>query len=380
MSRAEEKVLTNIEKLHVDDSMGAMTVSKMIRCIEDGEWNTDPSYQRGYKWSPKNKQELVTSLLKGIPLPLIYLRHNGKKYEVLDGKQRVLTIYNFVKNNFAYNPGGGQLIFFRNLSKAEQNEILDANIHIRYLNNTDDASAIDIFIALQNGQRIKTEEMRHALGGSAITVLREIYNKTEINKIHAFTRSADYTKHETLLSKWMYLEHAIEKIDEDPNADIVDDNALYHMIKYYVNEDFPTKRKNTIIRRIKSIKNAMKDVKNVLMPQLPMVYSSYLIAARLQDQYGMDEITAGNYIFMFTNYIQTLRIDYLTKLKNWNDPKPQYTEEEHQWYRLTMENFGKRGSAKHEVHVYTQWFEKVWKRFEALYGKDLKKKKTLHLF
>lgn len=380
MSRAEEKVLTNIQKLHVEDSMGAMTVSKMVRCIEEGEWNTDPSYQRGYKWSPKNKQELITSLLKGIPLPLFYLRHNGKKYEVLDGKQRALTIYNFVKNNFAYNPGGGQLIFFRNLSKYEQNEILDANIHIRYLNNTDDASAIDIFIALQNGQRIKTEEMRHALGGSAISVLREIYNKTEINKIHAFTRSADYTKHETLLTKWMYLEHAIEHIDTDPNADIVDDNALYHMVKYYVGEEFSTKRKNTIIKRIKSIRFAMKDVKNVLMPQLPMVYSSYLIAARLQDQYGMDEITTGNYIYMFTNYIQTLRIDYLTKLKNWDNAKSQYTEEEHQWYRLTMENFGKRGSAKHEVHVYTQWFEKVWKRFEALYGKELKKKKTLHLF
>ena len=177
----------------------------------------------------------------------------------------------------------------------------------------------------------------------------------------------------------MYLEHAIKAVDYDKGADIVDDNALYNMIKNYTEQKFQTSMKNTIIKRVKSIKFAYKDVKNVLMPQLPMVYSSYLLAARLQDQYGIDEITTGNLIFAFTGYIQNLRTDYISKLKDWSY-KEQYTEEEHQWYRTTMENFGKRGTAKTEVHIYTQWFEAVWKRFEVLYGKELKKRKTLHLF
>lgn len=85
-------------------------------------------------------------------------------------------------------------------------------------------------------------------------------------------------------------------------------------------------------------------------------------------------------IFAFTQYVQDLRVDYISKIKDWKY-KEKYTEEEHQWYRQTMENFGKRGTAKTEVHIYTQWFEAVWKRFEALYGKELtKKKKVLHLF
>ena len=376
---AEEKTLNNIEKLDIQTSMEILTISKMVKFIEDGKWNTDPAYQRGYKWSPKNKHELITSLLKGIPLPLFYLRGNGDKFEVLDGKQRSLTIYNFVKNNFAYNPGGGQLIYFRNLSKEQQHEILETNIAVRYLFNANDSAAIDIFIALQNGQRIKTEEMRHALGGSAIETIKEIYDKTEINKIHAFSRSSDYTKHETLLTKWMYLEHVLTAVEYDKNADIIDDNALYHMVKNYTEQKVPTTLKNTIIKRVKSIKFAYKDVKNVLMPQLPMVYGSYLLAARLQDQYGLDEITTGNLIFAFTTYVQNLRIDYISKLKDWGFQE-QYAEADHQWYRMTMENFGKRGTAKTEVHIYTQWFETMWKQFESLYGKELKKKKTLHLF
>jgi len=375
----ENATLHNIKKLDIQTSTETITIAKLVRNIDEAKWDTDPAYQRGYKWSPKNKHELVTSLLKGIPLPLFYLRNNGKAMEVLDGKQRSLTIYNFVKNKFAYNPGNGHLLYFNDLPKDEQREILETNIVVRYLANTNDSDAIDIFIALQNGLRIKTEEKRHSLGGSAIETIKEIYDKTEINKIHAFCRSNDYTKQETLLTKWMYLEHALKAVEYDSGADIVDDNALYNMVKNYTTEKVSPTLKNTMIKRIKSIKFAYKDVKNVLMPQLPMIYSSYLLSARLQDQYGLDEITTGNLIFAFTGYIQNLRVDYISKLKDWSY-KEQYTEEEHQWYRTTMENFGKRGTAKFEVHVITQWFEAMWSRFEALYGKELKKRKTLHLF
>lgn len=370
-----ENGVNAIKPLDIMTSMEVITVSKLVKNIETEKWDTDPAYQRGYRWSPQNKRELITSLLKGIPLPLFYLRNTNKGvWEVLDGKQRSLTIYNFINNKFAYNPGGGQLIFFRNLTKEQQQTILDTNITVRYLYNTDDASAIDIFIALQNGQRIKTEEMRHALGGSAIETIKDIYEKTEINKMRAFSKSTDYTKHETLLTKFMYLEHVLDAISYDKNADIIDDNALYNMIKNYTTEKVPAAIKTSMIKRVKSIKYALKDIKNVLMPQLPMVYGSYLLAARLQDKYGFDELTTSNFIYDFVAFVQDLRADYIAKVKDW-EHKNKYEEKYHQWYRATMENFGKRGTAKTEVHVYTSWFETVWEMFEQLYSKELKKSK-----
>lgn len=361
--------------LEITTAIEAITISKMVKNVESGKWDTDPAYQRGYKWSPKNKRELITSLLKGIPLPLFYLRNttNGT-LEVLDGKQRCLTIYNFINNKFAYNPGGGRLIFFRNLTKEQQQNILDTNIAVRYLYNTDDASAIDIFIALQNGQRIKTEEMRHALGGNAIATIKEIFDKTNIGQLKAFSRSADYTKHETLITKFMYLEHIFDALSYDKNADIIDDNALYNMVKNYTDKKVPTNIKNQVIKRIKSICYALKDVKNVVMPQMPMIYGTYLLAARLQDKYGMDELTASDFVYKFVQYVTDLRIDYISKIKNW-EQKSRYEEKAHQWYRLTMENFGKRGTAKTEVHVYSVWFEAVWEHFESMYSSELKKSK-----
>lgn len=377
MSKAKKIDITSgvngIAPLEITTAIEAITISRMVKNIETEKWDVNPEYQRGYRWSPKNKHELITSLLKGIPLPLFYLRNTGHSTaEVLDGKQRCLTICNFVNNKFAYNPGGGRLIYFRNLSKEQQQNILDTNIAIRYLYNTDDSAAIDIFIALQNGQRIRTEEMRHALGGHAISTIRTIFDKTEINKLKAFSRSADYTKHETLLTKFLYLEHVIDAISYDKNADIIDDNALYNMVKNYTNKKVPTDIVNRTIKRIKSIKYALKDIKNVLMPQFPMVYGTYLLAARLQDKYGMSELEASDYIYKFVNYIQELRVDYIAKIKDWNF-KQKYPEADHHWYRITMENFGKRGTAKSETHIYTMWFEAVWEKFEDKYKKELKK-------
>mgnify|MGYP003311355895 CR=1 FL=1 len=210
------------------------------------------------------------------------------------------------------------------------------------------------------------------LAKDAISTIRTIFDKTEINKLKAFSRSADYTKHETLLTKFLYLEHVIDAISYDKNADIIDDNALYNMVKNYANKKVPTDIVNRTIKRIKSIKYALKDIKNVLMPQFPMVYGTYLLAARLQDKYGMSELEASDYIYKFVNYIQELRVDYIAKIKDWNF-KQKYPEADHHWYRITMENFGKRGTAKSETHIYTMWFEAVWEKFEEKYKKELKK-------
>ena len=38
----------------------------------------DPDFQRHTLWSPKQKSELVESILMGIPLPLIYVKEDDK--------------------------------------------------------------------------------------------------------------------------------------------------------------------------------------------------------------------------------------------------------------------------------------------------------------
>lgn len=60
--------------------------------------NLTPTYQRGDVWSTKDRQALIESILRGIPLPsIILLRMGGSApHEVVDGKQRLTAILRFV--------------------------------------------------------------------------------------------------------------------------------------------------------------------------------------------------------------------------------------------------------------------------------------------
>lgn len=60
--------------------------------------NLAPTYQRGDVWRTGDRQALIESILRGIPLPsLILLRTEGAtSHEVVDGKQRLTAILRFV--------------------------------------------------------------------------------------------------------------------------------------------------------------------------------------------------------------------------------------------------------------------------------------------
>lgn len=60
--------------------------------------NLTPSYQRGDVWRNGDRQSLMESILRGVPLPSIILLWTGSstQHEVVDGKQRLTAILRFV--------------------------------------------------------------------------------------------------------------------------------------------------------------------------------------------------------------------------------------------------------------------------------------------
>lgn len=70
-------------------------------CLKRKELIIDPDFQRHDVWTSKQKSELIESILMGIPIPLMYLFEdkNGKK-QVVDGRQRIGAILNFLDNKF----------------------------------------------------------------------------------------------------------------------------------------------------------------------------------------------------------------------------------------------------------------------------------------
>jgi hypothetical protein len=60
-----------------------------------------PNFQRRYVWSDKLASKLIESVLLNVPIPPCYLSQNDDfELDVIDGQQRIYSIYRFVKNQF----------------------------------------------------------------------------------------------------------------------------------------------------------------------------------------------------------------------------------------------------------------------------------------
>lgn len=88
----------------------------------NGDLNLEPEYQRGLVWTLKQKQAYIMALFleKVYISPTIVLNpdkyEDGTgRYEILDGKQRVTTAFDFINNKFPLENG----YYFRDLSKHD---------------------------------------------------------------------------------------------------------------------------------------------------------------------------------------------------------------------------------------------------------------------
>jgi hypothetical protein len=64
--------------------------------------NVAPEYQRRQRWSAKKRSQLIESFLMNIPVPPVYLfERDYNEYEVVDGRQRLDSIRDFLSNSFA---------------------------------------------------------------------------------------------------------------------------------------------------------------------------------------------------------------------------------------------------------------------------------------
>lgn len=60
-----------------------------------------PAFQRNFVWDIKRSSKLIESLIIGLPIPQIFLYEESKNsFLVIDGQQRLMSIYYFIKKRF----------------------------------------------------------------------------------------------------------------------------------------------------------------------------------------------------------------------------------------------------------------------------------------
>jgi hypothetical protein len=168
----------------------------------------NPEYQRGEVWTPAQKKRLIDSVLRGYPIPLIYLHHiktevGGHKredFEIIDGQQRINSLSDFKDGAFKIFhpvkdaeeaqfpsfiqaqpcPWGGKT--FDELTPELQKQFLNTKLSVVMIATTVDNEARDLFIRLQAGMPLNSQEKRDAWPGNFTEFVLKIGGKPQVAK------------------------------------------------------------------------------------------------------------------------------------------------------------------------------------------------------
>lgn len=92
----------DIVEYDITTSPRDLTPANIVDMIDSGIMEI-PLFQRNFVWDIKKASRLVESLILGLPVPELFFYSDGDEnttYKIIDGQQRLLSIYFFVKGRF----------------------------------------------------------------------------------------------------------------------------------------------------------------------------------------------------------------------------------------------------------------------------------------
>ena len=127
----------------------------------------NPDYQRGAVWDDEDRQKLLDSLFNGRDigrfvfkeLPYTRIEKDRCYYEIVDGKQRMLTLLAYFENRFPYKG-----VYYNDLSSKDKDWLMNASIGVAEINqNATRSEVLEVFLALnEGGKPVAKEILDHA--------------------------------------------------------------------------------------------------------------------------------------------------------------------------------------------------------------------------
>lgn len=164
----------------LDMDSNKLVISEFYENDKAGKYEYSTVYQREKVWSEDKKSFLIDSILKNYPIPPVFFRMKidpdtgVTKYDVIDGKQRLTTIRDFVdgKINLPEDFGDDSIgnpelngASFEDLDKLEKykKQFWRYRIPIIFIETEDNALIKNVFDRLnRNGEPLAAQELRHA--------------------------------------------------------------------------------------------------------------------------------------------------------------------------------------------------------------------------
>lgn len=182
-----EEIKSEIEDDYSDDSLfnisswGAdLSFRELISMYEDDEL-VKPELQRKYVWDKTEASRFIESILLGLPVPSIFLAQAGSQKLIVDGYQRIMTVYDYVRRGVFSTDGkvfklsNSEKInqrwrnkAFAELSVDDQRKIRSTTIHAIMFEQkkpeNDDTSLYQIFERINtSGRSLTPQEIRNCV-------------------------------------------------------------------------------------------------------------------------------------------------------------------------------------------------------------------------
>jgi hypothetical protein len=168
-------IMSDILKLFSKAQSGLVTqqsdfsLAAINDMISNESIDISPNYQRRDRWKPEKQSALIESFMLNVPVPPIYLSEDDYgKYSVIDGKQRLTTINDFITGKLKLK----SLSKFPELNEftfqdlpAQLKNALTVRPFIRViilLQQSDPQLKYEVFLRLNTGgEKLKAQEIRN---------------------------------------------------------------------------------------------------------------------------------------------------------------------------------------------------------------------------
>lgn len=159
-------------------------VSDFLSWQRSNSLTLSPSFQRRPVWNESAKSYLIDTVVKGLPMPIIFLREKTNlntfepEREVVDGQQRLRTIISFIEaellkdfdgknDKFTVKKNHNPEIAGKNFSSLPDDikkRILNYDFSVHVLpSDTEDAQVLQIFARMNStGVKLNGQELRNA--------------------------------------------------------------------------------------------------------------------------------------------------------------------------------------------------------------------------
>lgn len=145
-------------------SIQVKNIAGLFTWFYDDNFIVNRRYQRKLVWTLQEKQSLIDTIVKGYSIPMfllaVQLESVDKKYEIIDGLQRLDAIFSFIKGDYMYDDGNGVCGYF-DLTALPKTNVLLRNGKLRQRNPVLPVDLCSEFVAYELALSITEADESH---------------------------------------------------------------------------------------------------------------------------------------------------------------------------------------------------------------------------